>query len=188
MAARQLGKSGPDSRAGAAFDNIALLRRDIIAKVDTCARSRSDEELRAAAASSPSLDLAKAALVAAKGKYAKHEVIDADCAPLRNLEANFAKDKSPDAVKMTRAIDVFCDIDVKLEGAVATLKGDQDKLTAASVAAGEQTSHPRAPRHELRRGLGRDAQSTELFSRSPRESSIRELESQPDYYLQMTPC
>ena len=78
------------------------------------------------------LDLAKAALVSAKAKYAKHEVVDADCAPIKSLEADFAKDKSPDAVKTTREIDVFCDIDVKLEGAVATLKGDQDKLTAAT--------------------------------------------------------
>jgi hypothetical protein len=86
----------------------------------------------AAPAVSPSLDLAKAALVTAKLKYAKHEVADADCGPLRSLEADFAKDKSPAAVKTTREIDVFCDIDVKLEGAVTTLKGDQDKLTAAT--------------------------------------------------------
>jgi hypothetical protein len=87
----------------------------------------------AAAAVSPSLDLAKAALVSAKLKYAKKEVVsDADCAPIRSLEADFAKDKSPAAVKTTREIDVFCDIDVKLEGAVTTLKGDQDKLTAAT--------------------------------------------------------
>ena len=85
----------------------------------------------AAAAAPKNLDLAKAALVAAKAKYAKHEVVDADCAPLRSLEADFAQDKSPDAVKTTREIDVFCEIDVKLEGAIATLKGDQEKLTAA---------------------------------------------------------
>ena len=85
-----------------------------------------------APATPTSLDLAKAALVTAKAKYAKHEVVDADCAPIKSLEADFAKDKSPDAVKTTREIDVFCDIDVKLEGAVATLKGDQDKLTAAT--------------------------------------------------------
>lgn len=77
------------------------------------------------------LDLAKAALVAAKAKHARHEVVDADCAPLRSLEADFAKDTSPDAVKTTREIDVFCDIDVALEGAVTTLKGDHEKLTAA---------------------------------------------------------
>lgn len=77
------------------------------------------------------LDLAKAALVTAKAKYAKHEVVDADCAPLKSLEADFAKDTSPDAVKTTREINVFCEIDVTLEGAVATLEGDQEKLTAA---------------------------------------------------------
>jgi hypothetical protein len=86
----------------------------------------------AAPAASPSLGLAKAALVTAKAKYGKHEVVDADCAPLKSLEADFAKDKSPDAVKTSREIDVFCEIDVKLEGAVTTLKGDQEKLTAAS--------------------------------------------------------
>ncbi|MDB4937256.1 MAG: hypothetical protein JWP87_4228 [Labilithrix sp.] len=78
-----------------------------------------------------SLDLAKGALVTAKAKYAKHEAGDADCAPLKSFEADFAKDKSPDAVKTKREIDVFCDIDVKLEGGVATLEKDNDKLTAA---------------------------------------------------------
>lgn len=77
------------------------------------------------------LDLAKAALASARAKYAKHEVVDADCAPLKSLEADFAKDTSPDAVKTTREIDVFCEIDVTLAGAVTTLKGDNDKLTAA---------------------------------------------------------
>lgn len=85
----------------------------------------------AAPAAPKNLDLARAALVTAKAKYAKHEVVDADCGPLRSLEADFAKDTSPDAVKTTREIDVFCDIDVTLEGAVTTLKGDQEKLTAA---------------------------------------------------------
>lgn len=88
-------------------------------------------EAGAAAPAPKNLDLAQAALVTAKAKYARHEVVDADCAPLRSLEADFAQDKSPDAVKTTREIDVFCDIDVKLEGAVATLKGDHEKLTAA---------------------------------------------------------
>ena len=87
----------------------------------------------AAPAPPKNLDLAKAALVTAKAKYAKHEVVnDADCAPLKSLEADFAKDTSPDAVKTTREIDVFCEIDVALEGAVTTLKGDQEKLLAAS--------------------------------------------------------
>ena len=88
-------------------------------------------EAGAAPAAPKNLDLAKAALVTARAKYAKHEVVDADCAPIKSLEADFAKDTSPDAVKTTREIDVFCDIDVKLEGAVTTLKGDQEKLTAA---------------------------------------------------------
>ena len=47
------------------------------------------------------------------------------------LEADFAKDTSPEAIKTTREINVFCDIDVALEGAVKTLKGDQEKLAAA---------------------------------------------------------
>lgn len=85
----------------------------------------------AATAAPKNLDLARAALVTAKAKYAKHEVVDADCAPLKSLEADFAKDTSPDAVKTTREIDAFCEIDVKLEGAVTTLEGDQEKLTAA---------------------------------------------------------
>lgn len=85
----------------------------------------------AAPAGPKNLDLAKAALVSAKAKYAKHEVVDAECAPLRSLEADFAQDKSADAVKTTKEIDVFCEIDVKLEGEVATLRGDHDKLTTA---------------------------------------------------------
>ncbi|MEI9885824.1 MAG: hypothetical protein WDN08_04855 [Rhizomicrobium sp.] len=84
-----------------------------------------------APAAPKNLDLAKAALVSAKAKYAKHEVVDAECAPLKSLEADFAGDKNPDAVKTTREIDIFCGIDVTLEGAVTTLKGDQEKLTAA---------------------------------------------------------
>jgi hypothetical protein len=78
-----------------------------------------------------SLDLAKAALVSGKAKYAKHEAAEADCVPLKSLAADFAKDKSPDAVKTTREINAFCAIDVALEGAVATLKADQEKLAAA---------------------------------------------------------
>jgi len=87
----------------------------------------------AAAAPAPpkNLDLAKAALVTAKAKYAKHEVVDAECAPIKSLEADFAKDPSPEAVKTRREIDVFCGIDVTLEGAVTTLKTDNEKLTAA---------------------------------------------------------
>ncbi len=77
------------------------------------------------------LDLAKAALVKAKAKYAKHEVVDAECPPLKSLEADFADSKDPDAVKTTREIDSFCAIDVTLEGAVATLKTDNGKLTDA---------------------------------------------------------
>jgi hypothetical protein len=84
-----------------------------------------------APAAPKNLDLAKAALVSAKAKYAKHEVVDADCGPLKSLQADFAKDKTPDALKTTREINVFCDIDVALEGAVTTLKGDNEKLTAA---------------------------------------------------------
>ena len=84
-----------------------------------------------APAAPKNLDLAKAALVTAQAKYAKHEVVDADCAPLKSLEADFAKDTTPDAVKTRREIDVFCGIDVTLKGAVTTLKGDQEKLTAA---------------------------------------------------------
>jgi len=84
-----------------------------------------------APAAPKNLDLAKAALITAKAKYAKHEVVDAECAPLKSLAADFAKDKTPDALKTTREIDVFCGIDVTFEGAVTTLKGDQEKLTAA---------------------------------------------------------
>lgn len=118
---------------------IGLLALSSLAALAGCSKdettgsaSKAMDAGDAAPAVSPSLDLAKAALVTAKAKYAKHEVADADCAPLRSLEADFAKDKSPAAVKTTREIDVFCDIDVKLEGAVTTLKGDQDKLTAAT--------------------------------------------------------
>ena len=87
------------------------------------------------------LDIAKVALVAAKAKYAKHEAGDADCGPLKSLKADFDKDPSPDAVKTAREIEVFCEIDIALEGGVATLKTDQGKLTAAVTKkdrAGEQ--------------------------------------------------
>lgn len=85
----------------------------------------------AGTAAPKSLDMAKAALASARAKYAKHEAGDADCAPLTSLAADFATDKSPDAVKTTREVQVFCAIDVKLEGSVATLKADHEKLTAA---------------------------------------------------------
>ena len=77
------------------------------------------------------LDLAKAALVSAKAKYAKHEAGESDCAPLKSLEGDFADSKDPDALKTTREIDIFCGIDIALEGAVATLKTDNGKLTDA---------------------------------------------------------
>lgn len=89
----------------------------------------------AASASAPAgpknLDLAKAALATAKAKYAKKEVVDSECAPLKSLQADFADSKDPEAVKTSREIDLFCDIDVKLEGAVATLKTDNGKLADA---------------------------------------------------------
>ncbi len=100
-------------------------------KDDSSSPASKTVDAAVAPAAPKNLDLAKAALVTAKAKYAKHEVVDADCAPLKSLEADFAKDKSPDAVKTTREIDVFCDIDVKLEGAVKTLQADNEKLTAA---------------------------------------------------------
>lgn len=90
-----------------------------------------DAGAAAAPAAPKNLDLAKAALVVAKAKYAKHEVVDTECAPIKSLAADFAADKSADAVKTKREIDVFCEIDVKLEGSVITLKGDQEKLAAA---------------------------------------------------------
>ena len=77
------------------------------------------------------LDLAKAALASARVKHAKHEVVEADCGPLMSLKADFAKDPAPEAVKTAREIDVFCEIDVTLEGAVKTLKADNEKLAAA---------------------------------------------------------
>ena len=52
-------------------------------------------------------------------------MVEADCGPLRSLEADFAKDTAPEAVKTRR------EIDVTLEGAVKTLKADHEKLTAA---------------------------------------------------------
>jgi len=85
----------------------------------------------AVAAGPKNLDLAKAALASAKAKYAKKEVVDSECAPLKSLQADFTDSKDPEAVKTSREIDVFCDIDVKLEGAVATLKTDSGKLAEA---------------------------------------------------------
>ena len=102
------------------------------AKEDTAPPAAKTLDAAKAPAAPKNLDLAKAALVAAKAKAAKHEAVDAECAPLKSLEADFAKDTSPDAVKTTREINVFCDVDVALEGAVKTLEGDQEKLSAAS--------------------------------------------------------
>ena len=85
----------------------------------------------AAPAGPKNLDLAKAALVSAKAKYAKKEATEADCSPIRSLAADFAQDNSPDAVKTRREIEIFCEIDITLEGAVATLKKDNDKLQDA---------------------------------------------------------
>ena len=113
------------------FGLLAVSAVAACSKDDTSSPASKTVDAAAAPVLPKNLDLAKAALVAAKAKYAKHEVVDADCAPLRSLEADFAKDKSPDAVKTSREIDVFCEIDVTLEGAVTTLKGDQEKLTAA---------------------------------------------------------
>jgi len=78
-----------------------------------------------------SVDLARTALAAAKAKYAKKEIVDTDCAPIKSLEADFAKNTSAEAVALRREIDLFCDIDVKLEGASITLKADHQKLTDA---------------------------------------------------------
>jgi hypothetical protein len=100
-------------------------------KDDTSTAASKAVDASVAPVAPKNLDLAKAALVTARAKYAKHEVVEADCAPLKSLEADFAKDPLPDAVKTVREIDVFCDIDVTLEGAVTTLKGDQEKLAAA---------------------------------------------------------
>src|SRR5688572_1094724 len=77
------------------------------------------------------LGLAQSALASAKAKYAKKEVVDSECAPLKSLAADFADSKDPEAVKTTREIEIFCGIDVKLEGAVATLKTDNGKLADA---------------------------------------------------------
>ena len=110
---------------------LALSSLAACSKDDASSPPSKSVDAGAAPAPPKNLDLARAALVAAKAKYARHEVVEADCAPLRSLEADFAKDTSPEAVKTTREIDVFCEIDVTLEGAVTTLKGDQEKLTAA---------------------------------------------------------
>lgn len=101
-------------------------KKVLIDKVVDAASSAS-----AAPAGPKNLDLAKAALTAAKAKYANKQVVDTDCGPLKSLAADFADSKDPEAVKTTREIDVFCGIDVKLEGAVATLKTDNGKLTDA---------------------------------------------------------
>lgn len=77
------------------------------------------------------LDLAQAALVSARAKHAAQKAGEADCAPLRSLKADFARDTAPAAVKTAREIDVFCEIDITLEGAVTTLKADHEKLAAA---------------------------------------------------------
>lgn len=120
----------------------------VVALVAACAKedksvptASKTVEAGAAVSGPKNLDLAKAALVSAKAKHVKHETVETDCAPIRSLEADFADDKSPDVLKTRREIAVFCEIDVKLEGSVATLKGDQDKLTAAQKKkdrAGEQ--------------------------------------------------
>ncbi|MBX3188597.1 MAG: hypothetical protein KF819_16390 [Labilithrix sp.] len=110
------------SLAGCSKDD----KKDLIDKVVDAAADAS-----AAPAGPKNLDLAKAALATAKAKYANKEVVDTDCGPLQSLAADFADSKDPDAVKTTREIDVFCGVDVKLEGAVATLKTDNAKLAEA---------------------------------------------------------
>lgn len=113
---------------------VGLLAVSGLAACDDKGSATSKTVVDAAPAAPPApknLDLAKAALVTAKAKYAKKEVVEADCGPIMSLKADFAQDKSPDAVKTAREIDVFCQIDVTLEGAVATLKADNEKLAAA---------------------------------------------------------
>jgi hypothetical protein len=110
---------------------LAVCALAACSKDDTSGPTSKALDAATAPAAPKNLDLAKAALVAAKAKYAKHQVADADCAPLKSLQADFARDTSPDAIKTTREINVFCDIDVALEGAVTTLKADNDKLAAA---------------------------------------------------------
>lgn len=121
-----------------AHRSVAVLALASLASITACskdeliaAESSKKAEAGAAPAAPKNLDLAKAALVSAKAKYAKKEVADADCLTLRSLEADFARDKTPDAVKTTKEIVVFCEIDVKLEGSVATLKADNEKLAAS---------------------------------------------------------
>jgi hypothetical protein len=115
-----------------AISTLVALTIIACSKDDPPAASKAADAGATAPAAPKNLDLAKAALVTAKAKYARHEVVnDTDCSPLRSLEADFAQDKSPDAVKTTKEIDVFCEIDVKLEGEVTTLKSDQEKLSAA---------------------------------------------------------
>lgn len=78
------------------------------------------------------LDLAKPALATAKAKYANKQVVnETDCGPLQSLAADFADSKDPEAIKTSKEIAVFCLIDVKLEGAVTTLKTDNGKLADA---------------------------------------------------------
>ena len=110
---------------------VSALNLTACSKEDASASAPKTKDASVAPAAPKNLDLARAALVSARAKYAKHEVVDADCGPLKSLQADFAKDTSPEAVKTTREINVFCDIDVTLEGAVKTLEGDQEKLTAA---------------------------------------------------------
>lgn len=101
-------------------------KTNLIAKVVDAAADAS-----AVPAGPKNLELAKPALVKAKEKYAKHEPVDAECAPLMSLKADFADSKDPDAVKTAHEIDVFCEIDVALELQVATLKNDNAKLADA---------------------------------------------------------
>ncbi len=112
---------------------VGLLAASVLVACDDkgSATTKTVDAASAAPPAPKNLDLAKAALVTAKAKYAKKEVVEADCGPIMSLKADFAQDKSPEAVKTAREIDVFCQIDVTLEGAVATLKADNEKLAAA---------------------------------------------------------
>src|SRR3954452_9518182 len=96
---------------------VAVLAVAACSKDEQTAPAAAKSAEAAAPPAPKNLDLAKAALVTARAKYAKHEVVDTDCAPIKSLEADFAQDKTPDALKTTREIDVCCDIYVKLEGA-----------------------------------------------------------------------
>ncbi|WP_394821514.1 hypothetical protein [Pendulispora albinea] len=77
------------------------------------------------------LDMTKKQLAEAKTKFAGGEAVSDECSELRKDKLEVSKDKSADAAKLLKEIDVFCQLDVALGHDVAGLKKDYQEMIAA---------------------------------------------------------